>query len=115
MKVVCELTLSAEVKIRQGAFECLVSISSSYYEKIAPYMRDIFNITAKAVKEDEEPVALQAIEYRYFRRLHRDSTKENQDQDKGAWNIAMAGGMCLSLVVITVRGDIVPLVMPFIE
>ncbi|XP_076897658.1 importin subunit beta-1-like [Bidens hawaiensis] len=63
MKVVCEATLSPEVKIRQAAFECLVSISSSYYEKIAPYMQDIFNITAKAVKEDEEPVALQAIEF----------------------------------------------------
>ncbi|KAI3815696.1 hypothetical protein L1987_15375 [Smallanthus sonchifolius] len=63
MKVVCEATLSPELKIRQAAFECLVSISSSYYEKIAPYMQDIFNITAKAVKEDEEPVALQAIEF----------------------------------------------------
>ncbi|XP_076956881.1 importin subunit beta-1-like [Bidens hawaiensis] len=63
MKVVCEATLSPEVKIRQAAFECLVSISSSYYEKIALYMQDIFNITAKAVKEDEEPVALQAIEF----------------------------------------------------
>ncbi|PWA77827.1 Armadillo-like helical [Artemisia annua] len=63
MKVVCESTLSPEVKIRQAAFECLVSVSSSYYEKIAPYMQDIFNISAKAVKEDEEPVALQAIEF----------------------------------------------------
>ncbi|GJY89809.1 importin subunit beta-1 [Tanacetum coccineum] len=115
MKVVCELTLSAEVKIRQGAFACLVSISSSYYEKIAPYMRDIFNITAKALKEDEEPVALQAIEHRYFGRLQRDSTEEDQDQDEGAWNIAMAGGMCLGLVARTVGDDIVPLVMPLIE
>ncbi|KAL5706753.1 Importin subunit beta-1 [Ranunculus cassubicifolius] len=63
MRVVCEATLSPELKIRQAAFECLVSISSSYYEKLAPYIQDIFNITAKAVKEDEEPVGLQAIEF----------------------------------------------------
>ncbi|KAF3794631.1 Importin subunit beta-1 [Nymphaea thermarum] len=63
MRVVCEATLSPEMKIRQVAFECLVSISSMYYNKLAPYIKDIFNITAKAVKEDEEPVALQAIEF----------------------------------------------------
>ncbi|PQM41912.1 importin subunit beta-1 [Prunus yedoensis var. nudiflora] len=63
VRVVCEATLSPEVKIRQAAFECLVSISSTYYEKLAPYIQDIFSITAKAVKEDEEPVALQAIEF----------------------------------------------------
>ena len=55
--------MSPEMKIRQAAYECLVSISSTYYEKLSPYMQDIFNITAKAVREDEEPVALQAIEF----------------------------------------------------
>ncbi|KAF8412097.1 hypothetical protein HHK36_000052 [Tetracentron sinense] len=60
---VCEATLSPEVKIQQAAFECLVSISSTYYETLAPYIQDIFIITAKAVREDEEPVALQAIEF----------------------------------------------------
>ncbi|KAK7405128.1 hypothetical protein VNO78_06326 [Psophocarpus tetragonolobus] len=39
-----------------------------YYEKLAPYMQDIYSITAKAVKGDEEPVALQAIEF-VMRRL----------------------------------------------
>ncbi|RWW27733.1 hypothetical protein BHE74_00003847 [Ensete ventricosum] len=63
MRVVCEATLSTEVKIRQAAFECLVAISSTYYDKLASYMQDIFNITAKAVREDDEPVALQAIEF----------------------------------------------------
>ncbi|KAK4277585.1 hypothetical protein QN277_015562 [Acacia crassicarpa] len=63
MRVVCETTMSPEVKIRQAAFECLVSIASMYYEKLAPYIQDIFNITAKAVRGDEEPVALQAIEF----------------------------------------------------
>ncbi|CAI9086928.1 OLC1v1020863C1 [Oldenlandia corymbosa var. corymbosa] len=153
MRVVCEATLSPEVKIRQAAFECLVSISSTYYEKLTPYIQDIFTITAKAVKEDEEPVALQAIEFwssicdeeidileEYGGDFTADSEipcyyfikqalpalvpmlletllkqEEDQDQDEGAWNIAMAGGTCLGLVARTVGDDIVPLVMPFIE
>ncbi|GLT90721.1 hypothetical protein SLE2022_086400 [Rubroshorea leprosula] len=153
MRVVCEATLSPDLKIRQSAFECLVAISSTYYDKLAPYMKDIFNITAKAVKEDEEPVALQAIEFwssicdeeidileEYGGDFSGDSDipcfyfikqalpvlvpmlletllkqEEDQDQDEGAWNIAMAGGTCLGLVARTVGDDIVPLVMPFIE
>ncbi|XP_047968974.1 importin subunit beta-1-like [Salvia hispanica] len=63
MRVVCEATHSTEVKIRQAAYECLVSIGSTYYDKLAPYIQVIFNITSKAVREDEEPVALQAIEF----------------------------------------------------
>ncbi|KAH7285160.1 hypothetical protein KP509_33G016000 [Ceratopteris richardii] len=63
MRVVCEATLSPDVKIRQAAFECLVSISSTYYSKLSPYMGDLFTITSKAVREDEEGVALQALEF----------------------------------------------------
>ncbi|CAO2821335.1 unnamed protein product [Amaranthus hypochondriacus] len=153
MRVVCEATMSPDVKIRQAAFECLVAISSTYYEKLVPYIQDIFNITAKAVREDEEAVALQAVEFwssicdeeidileEYGGEFTGDSDipcfnfikqalpalvpilldtllkqEEEQDQDEGAWNIAMAGGTCLGLVARTVGDDIVPLVMPFIE
>ncbi|XP_058075079.1 importin subunit beta-1-like [Magnolia sinica] len=63
MKVVCETAVSKEAEIRQAAFECLVSISTIYYDKLEPYMQTLFNLTANAVKGDEEPVALQAIEF----------------------------------------------------
>jgi importin subunit beta-1 len=63
MRVVCESTMSPEVKIRQAAFECLVSIAAMYYENLAPYIQDICNITAKAVRGDRELVAFQAIEF----------------------------------------------------
>ncbi|KAG0481164.1 hypothetical protein HPP92_012022 [Vanilla planifolia] len=63
MKVVCEAAVSAELQIRQAAFECLVSIASMYYEILGPYMETLFTLTANAVKLDEEPVALQAIEF----------------------------------------------------
>ncbi|KAG6735331.1 hypothetical protein POTOM_062108 [Populus tomentosa] len=105
------------------------------------------------MREDEELVALQAIEFwssigdkeidileEYGGDFTRDSDipcfyfimqappalasmlletllkqEEAQDQDKGAWNIVMAGGTCLGLVARIVGYDIVQLVMQFIE
>ncbi|XP_072974706.1 importin subunit beta-1-like [Typha angustifolia] len=63
MKVVCETAVSKELEIRQAALECLVSIASTYYEILEAYMQSLFNLTANAVRGDEEPVALQAIEF----------------------------------------------------
>ncbi|KAH7553884.1 hypothetical protein JRO89_XS12G0071900 [Xanthoceras sorbifolium] len=63
MKMVCETAKSKEVEIRQAAFECLVSIASTYYDVLEPYMQTIFELTSNAVKGDEEAVALQAIEF----------------------------------------------------
>eukprot|EP00268_Persea_americana_P036497 TRINITY_DN35981_c0_g3_i4.p1 TRINITY_DN35981_c0_g3~~TRINITY_DN35981_c0_g3_i4.p1 ORF type:complete len:871 (+),score=200.80 TRINITY_DN35981_c0_g3_i4:478-3090(+) len=62
MKVVFETAVSKEVEIRQAAFECLVSISSTYYGVLEPYIQTIFDLTVNAVRRDDEPVALQAIE-----------------------------------------------------
>ncbi|KAJ4970934.1 hypothetical protein NE237_004033 [Protea cynaroides] len=63
MKVLCETTMSKEAEIRQAAFECLVSISSTYYDVLEPYMQTLFELTSNAVNRDEEAIALQAIEF----------------------------------------------------
>ncbi|CAI9298692.1 unnamed protein product [Lactuca saligna] len=63
MKVVCETAMAKEPDVRKAAFECLVSIASTYYEVLEPYMQTLFELTANAVKGDEEDVALQAIEF----------------------------------------------------
>lgn len=153
MKVVCEATKSPELKIRQAAFECLVAISATYYEKLVSYMQDIFNITENLLEKmirslplfklyvwsliwDEEIGILDEFEGEfsgdsdgpcfYFIKqalpalvpmLLEALLKQEaaQDQDEGAWNVAMAGGTCLGLIAWTVGDDIVPLVMPFIQ
>ncbi|XP_042378645.1 importin subunit beta-1-like [Zingiber officinale] len=63
MKVVCEIAMAKEPEIRQATLECLVSIASTYYGYLEPYMQTLFTLTANAVRRDEEPVALQAIEF----------------------------------------------------
>lgn len=62
MRVVFDAARCADARVRRAALECLVSIATLYYEKLAPYMQRIFDLTAKAAREDEEGVALQAVE-----------------------------------------------------
>ncbi|KAI3694895.1 hypothetical protein L1987_77878 [Smallanthus sonchifolius] len=148
MKIVCETAMAKEADIRQAAFECLVSIASTYYDVLEPYMQTLFELTANAVKGDEEGVALQAIEfwssicdeeielqdfesgdsYPHSRFIEKALSllvpmlletllkqDEDQDQEDGIWNLAMAGGTCLGLVAKTVGDAVVPLVMPFVQ
>ncbi|PIN26309.1 Karyopherin (importin) beta 1 [Handroanthus impetiginosus] len=152
MKVICDAALAKEIEIRQAAFECLVSIASTYYEVLEPYMQRIFELTSNAVRGDEDAVALQAVEFwssicdeelemqDYEVPQSGDSSPphsqfiqkalptlvpllletllkqdEDQDQDDGIWNLAMAGGTCLGLVARTVGDAVVTLVMPFVE
>ena len=49
--------------MRETAFECLVKIAANYYEKLPAYMQDIFTLTHRAAKEDEEDVGKQAVEF----------------------------------------------------
>jgi len=63
MQVTCECTVCPDVRVRQAAYEVLVGVAENYYDKLAPYITAIFNLTTKATKEDDESVALQAIEF----------------------------------------------------
>ena len=45
-----------------ASFECLHAIAQLYYNKLVPYMTEIYSITVKAIKEDQEDVALQVGE-----------------------------------------------------
>ena len=38
-------------------------MATCYYEMLPPYMQDVFVLSQRAVKQDDEAVALQAIEF----------------------------------------------------
>ncbi|RXK37577.1 importin subunit beta-1 [Tremella mesenterica] len=64
MQVVCEATQNSSVTVQVGAFECLVRIMSTYYDKMDFYMeRALFGLTIMGMRHQEEAVALQAIEF----------------------------------------------------
>lgn len=64
MQVVCDSAVFLEdSKVRASAMECIVKISALYYDKLAPYMQKLFNITLEAIKKDEDQVAQQAVEF----------------------------------------------------
>ena len=46
------------MRCRTASFECLVRIGMDYYEHLRGYMTELFSITVRAAREDEEPVAL---------------------------------------------------------
>lgn len=48
--------------------------------------------------------------------LDNHNLQEGQDLDDTVWNVSMAAGVCLGLVALTVRDDIIPLVIaPFVQ
>lgn len=64
MQMVMQGTQAADARIRAASFQCLHEIASSYYSKLPAYMQDIFSLTVTTIrKEQEEDVALQAIEF----------------------------------------------------
>lgn len=63
MQIICEGTLAESPRIRQASWECLSCIASGYYDKLPAYMQDIFSLTQRTVKGDEEDVVLQALEF----------------------------------------------------
>lgn len=137
--------LPGDVRVRQAAWECLVSIAMNYYETLPAYMGDIFTLTQRAVRQDDERVALQALEFwcsiceeevvaqadetqchgfiraalpQLVPLLLEQLTKQEEDAeagDEGAWNISMAAGTCLGLCASAAEDAVVPLVMPYVQ
>lgn len=63
MTTICGATTSSVAKVREKAFQCIASIASLYYEKINDYMSTFFDLTVKTIPNDEEAVAMSAIEF----------------------------------------------------
>ena len=64
MQCICEGAISPETRLQEAAFECLVKVAGSYYEKLPMYIQDIFKLSHRAITQgEEEDVAKQAIEF----------------------------------------------------
>lgn len=63
MEVVCESTQNSNIHIVEAAMQCLVKISTLYYEHMEQYMaRAIIPITVDAIKSKKDQIALQGIQ-----------------------------------------------------
>ncbi|CAO3683770.1 unnamed protein product [Rhizopus microsporus] len=64
MQVVCEATQSDYPDLQVVAFQCLVRIMQTYYDKMRVYMeKALFGLTITGMNNEDERVALQAIEF----------------------------------------------------
>lgn len=64
MQVVCEATQSESSEVQVAAFQCLVRIMQTYYDKMRLYMeKALFGLTVDGMKNEDDRVALQAIEF----------------------------------------------------
>lgn len=63
VNTLCEAARSGDENVRQVAFEGLVKVAENYYDKLHEYIRDIYSLTENAIRNDIEPVAMQAIEF----------------------------------------------------
>lgn len=62
MAVILESATFQDVDIRVASFECLASVAGQYYDKLAPYMQKIFNLSLQAIQNEPDQVAQQAVE-----------------------------------------------------
>lgn len=63
VRVVCEATQCTDMNVRVKAFECIATVANLYYEKLQPYMEALFQLTANAIRSDNQLVGQQAIEF----------------------------------------------------
>lgn len=142
MQVICETTQAPSADVRKAAFECLVRIGALYYRHLPNYIKAIFDITVAAGKNDQEPVALQAIEFwSTVAEVEADLieeelechnfvqaaitplcllllellTRQDEHADEGELNISNAAGTCLALVSRVAGNSVVNEVMPFVS
>lgn len=64
MQVVCEATATGNDELAVAAFECLVKIISTYYDKMGYYMEQaLFQMTINGMKNKNPDIVLQAVEF----------------------------------------------------
>lgn len=63
MMMVLQAAGSANVEVREAAIMCLCEIADLYYEHLPAHIEAIFMLTGTSIKQDEEQVKLQAIEF----------------------------------------------------
>lgn len=63
MQMVFAAAQSPDTKVRVAAYQCLVAIATLYYSYLGEYIEYIFNMTSAAIRQEDEEVAQQAIEF----------------------------------------------------
>jgi importin subunit beta-1 len=63
LETICDATQCGDARVRAAAYECIVQIAFQYYDKLQSYMQTLFQLTFATIRNDEEKVALNAIEF----------------------------------------------------
>lgn len=63
LNVIMSATKSKYVNVRVKAYECTVKLASHYYEYLSQYMKQLSESSFLTIRQDAEPVAMQAIEF----------------------------------------------------
>lgn len=61
--MVCETTQCADADVRKAAYEAIWTIATLYYDRLQAYMQTLFELTLKTIREDQDEVALNAMEF----------------------------------------------------
>lgn len=61
--MVCEATQCTDANVRKAAYEAIWTIATLYYDRLQAYMQPLFELTLKTIREDQEDVALNAMEF----------------------------------------------------
>lgn len=59
----CEATQCEDANVRKAAYEAIWTIATLYYDRLQAYMQTLFELTLKTIREDQEDVALNAMEF----------------------------------------------------